>query len=306
MTLASKFLATQAVTKLMKHLDTCHGNPEPQPIVCRKETLKRWKLALEFLIIDQNKRYGRQADNQRQEQAPRREQPSKPWQKSIENSFWVDSSESDRKNICKLAHQFAFAFLITTSPQLTPLATRMRNDKAASVKHPHELLQILERNALRREVRLKCLPNMLQGCLTIEHVQDGKLFFMKTKVVETHWFFDNPVCSAVIAMLARFQVRTTTKPQGPHRAVDERISHRCHECCFLLLDEGNEKRERTLYRFGGISTVAFIPSRNKYCPSAVSRFGMSIKTAYSSSRVLDRGATENTLPSRISDLPGAT
>ena len=106
----------------------------------------------------------------------------------------------------------------------------MRNDKAASVKHPHELLQILERNALRREVRLKCLPNMLQGCLTIEHVQDGKLFFMKTKVVETHWFFDNPVRSAVIAMFARFQVRTTTKPQGPHRAVDERISHRCHEC----------------------------------------------------------------------------
>ena len=221
MTLATEFLATQPVPKFMQDLHTCHGRSEPNPIVGSKELLERRKLALEFLIVDEYQRNGHQANDGDQHQTPSGKQPAEPRQQSIEYSLRVDASEPDGEHVNEFPEQFLLSLLISASTQLPTLATGMRDNQAATVKHANELLQILQGNALRCKFCLKGFPNLLKRGLSIQHIENGKLLLVKAEVVESYRFFHDPIRTPIITMTTRFQVRTTTQPQWAHRAVDE-------------------------------------------------------------------------------------
>ena len=105
-----------------------------------------------------------------------------------------------------LAASFAAALA-----ELLALAGDVGDHQAAAVQHADELLQLFDRDLLRRKRPLELDLDLVQARLAVEHLQDGVLFFLKAEVVQPDRLLDHPVDLAQIALLLRRQV-------GPHRA----------------------------------------------------------------------------------------
>ena len=145
-----------------------------------------------------------------------------------------------------IAEQLLALLRFPTASQRFALTGRVRNDQAASVEHPDELLQILKGNTLRSKLRLETILDRLERSLPIEHIEDGELLFMEAEVVQTEGFFDDPIDPPIVLVTPGFQVGTTTQLQGPHRAIDQGIRHGGHRCLFrsFLVDDVSAVRLR--------------------------------------------------------------
>jgi len=97
-----------------------------------------------------------------------------------------------------------------------------------------ELLQVAERDLLRRELLFKLRLDLLQAGVSVQHAEDGVFFFVEAIIIQPDGFLDDPKRAAVIALLASREVRSHPQRQSTRRAANEAVRERCHEPVFPL------------------------------------------------------------------------
>ena len=105
-------------------------------------------------------------------------------------------------HVREFAEEFSPLLLFAATSEWFPLTAGVGDDQSASVQHADELLQVLERDPLGRELGLEPLLDCLQRCFAIEHVEDGKLLLVESEIVESDGFLDDPVNTSMVFVAA--------------------------------------------------------------------------------------------------------
>ena len=67
--------------------------------------------------------------------------------------------------------------------ELHALARRVGEHQPAAMEHSDKVLQLLDANRLRGKFGFKLLGDIFQARLTVEHLQNGELFFLEPVVL---------------------------------------------------------------------------------------------------------------------------
>ena len=72
--------------------------------------------------------------------------------------------------------------LVAALAELTALAGHVGDHQTAAVQHPQELLQLFQRDLLRRKLGLESLLDLVEAGRPVEHLQDGEFLFLEAVV----------------------------------------------------------------------------------------------------------------------------
>src|SRR5487761_1443604 len=155
-----------------------------------------------------------------------------------------------------------------------PLAGHVGDDQAAAVQHADELLQLFDADLLRRKLGLELVLDLVEAGLPVEHLENGELFLLKTKVVESDGLLDDPIGASLVAVLARGKVGPHAHGKLARRAGNQAVVERQHA-------KGNSLYRRGVLGFSArpasIFISTFMPSKSSQAPRS-SRFSTSART----------------------------
>ena len=108
------------------------------------------------------------------------------------------------------------------------LAGHVGHDQPAAVQHAQKLLQLFQRDLLRRELGLEAFLDLVQAGLAVDHVEDGEFLVLEAEVVQPHRLLDDPVALAHVALPPRGQVRPLADRQLAAGTGDQAVGESGH------------------------------------------------------------------------------
>ncbi len=173
--------------------------------------------------LNHHQRQGRQRHQHAQNKQVARKEPFQPRIDNVQYPLGIDPFEADCQDVGKLAQQLAPCGFVATPLELSALPRSVGDDQAASMQHADKMLQVLQGDPLRGVILFKSVLDVLVTRIPVQHLQDRKLFFLKTKVLEPHRLLNDPVGPALIP-LARIARSGRMRKGSGRRALDTRLS----------------------------------------------------------------------------------
>ena len=149
---------------------------------------------------------GRQAQQDAETTAVRREEPADLGIEPVEEPFRVEALEADAEDVGQGADEFLAAAFAAALEQLLALAAHGGDHQPAAVQHAQELLQLVQGDLLRGELVLEPVLDLVQAGVAVEPLQDGVFLFLEAEVVQPHRVLDDPVGAAQVVVPPRAEV----------------------------------------------------------------------------------------------------
>src|SRR5262249_19855776 len=103
------------------------------------------------------------------------------------------------------------------------LARKVGDDQAALVQHADQSAELFERNLLRGKLLFEASAQLVETGHAVKPVQQGKLFLLKTEVVQADRVFNNPILPTQISLLGDLQVRAFANCKRASGTGDEAV-----------------------------------------------------------------------------------
>jgi hypothetical protein len=143
----------------------------------------------------------------RQRHRDRREEPADFRVEPAQEPLGVEALEADAQDIGQRLQELLAAAFPAAPQELLALASHGGDHQPAAVQHPQELLQLVERDLLRRELGLEALLDLVHARLPVEHLEDRELLLLEAVVVQPDRVLHDPVAAAQVVVAAGAEVR---------------------------------------------------------------------------------------------------
>ncbi len=189
---------------------------QQEGVVDAEELVELGQLRAEHVELDRHQRQRRQAPTGRQSAHRHgREEPADVGVEPVQQPLGIEALEADAEDVADGAEEFLAAALVAAFAELAALAGHVGHHQPAAVQHAQELLQLLQRDLLRRELGLEPLLDLVQAGLAVEHLQDGVFLLLEAEVVQAHRVLHHPVAAAQVVLPPGGKVRPLADAELP-------------------------------------------------------------------------------------------
>ena len=223
MAFAAEVFARQSVAKFVHDLRNAQHESQVNPVLGLEELMERGQFIVKRVKLDGHQQQCRERQQPAKDDGRQGKEPPNLGIHPTEKAIRIGALESNREDVAEGGAGLFPLFFPAAFAKLFTLTGDAGDHQGALMEPADELPQFLDRDLLRRKAALELDFDLVEARLTVEHLQDRVLFFLKAEVLQPDRLLDYPIHLALVALVFGAQVGPHPHAQRPCGTGDQTV-----------------------------------------------------------------------------------